>query len=190
MPVPSEPAPADQQQRDGHTWSGKPLADWLSVLVALFALVVSLLSFFQSRGAEKAANEAKERESAIKVGFWRQDYSNPQVLHVINRNAFDLNNVTVRFNDGYFIKVGLVPSCQAWTLAGFTVPGAQTNSTYTLKFPARLDFQDQQSPAVAWTIADEPPHRQKSPPSLPRTKDLTDTFRQHMIGPYFAGCAA
>ncbi|MFE5757372.1 hypothetical protein ACFQ7I_27275 [Streptomyces massasporeus] len=67
------------------------------------------------------------------VGFWRQDYSNPQVLHVINGNSFDIDNVTVRFNDGYFIRVGLVPSCQAWTLAVFTIPGAQANSTYTLQ---------------------------------------------------------
>ncbi|MFD5741675.1 hypothetical protein ACFXJM_24025 [Streptomyces massasporeus] len=87
----------------------------------------------QPSALQAAADEAKERESAIKAGFWRQDYSNPQVLHVINRNSFDLDNVTVRFYDGYFIRVGLVPSCQAWTLAGFTVPGAQANSTYTLQ---------------------------------------------------------
>ncbi|MFE6096713.1 hypothetical protein ACFQ7M_32705 [Streptomyces massasporeus] len=124
------------------------------------------------------------------VGFWRQDYSNPQVLHVINRNSFDLDNVTVRFNDGYFIRVGLVPSCQAWTLAGFTVPGAQANSTYTLQFPARLDFEDQHSSPRRWTITDDPPHRQKTPPSLPSDKDLTNAFRQQMVGPYFAGCAA
>ncbi|MEV5103780.1 hypothetical protein ACFQ7G_24720 [Streptomyces massasporeus] len=185
MAARSESGPADQQQRGGRT-----LTDWLSVVVALLALALSVLSYFQSQGAQAAADEAKEHESAIKVGSWRQDYSNPQVLHVINRNSFDLDNVTVRFNDGYFIRVGLVPSCQAWALAGFTVPGAQANSTYTLQFPARLDFEDQHSPPRAWTITDDPPHRQKTPPSLPSDKDLTNAFRQQMVGSYFAGCAA
>ncbi|NBE50747.1 hypothetical protein [Streptomyces boluensis] len=184
MGVPSEPIPPGQQRQAGRSW-----ADWITVAVAVLALVVSLVSFNHSRQAAKDANEAKKHEDAIKVGFWRQDYANPQVLHVINRNSFDLEDVTVRFKDGYFIKVGLVPSCQTWTLAGFDIPGEQPNSPYTLKFPARLDFKDQESPRNTWTITDKPPQRQKTPPSLPSDKDLTEQFRTHMVGPYFTGCA-
>lgn len=160
------------------------------MVVAVLALVVSLVSYSHSRQAEKAADEAKKRADAIKVGFWRTDYSNPPVLHVTNRNSFDLNDVTISFADGYFIKVGLVPSCQEWILAGFSVPGSQTGSTYSLHFPARLDFADQQSPPGIWTISDKPPHRQTTPPSLSSDKDLTKSFWGHIVGPYFAGCAA
>ncbi|WP_097910025.1 MULTISPECIES: hypothetical protein [unclassified Streptomyces] len=187
----AEPPP-ELQPHEGRSWKsrirGSP-ADWLSVAVAALALVISLLSYQQARNAEKTAREAEQRGGATKVGFWRQDYANPQALHIVNRNPFDIDDVTITFKDGYYLKVGLVPACQGWTLAGYSSP-AEEGGTYTAPFPARLDFRDQESPPGRWTIDDQPPHRQEKPPPLPPKKDATAAFRANIIGPYYVGCAS
>ncbi|MFI8895487.1 hypothetical protein [Streptomyces paradoxus] len=181
------------RQHDDHgsrrRFRGSP-ADWLSVFVAVLALVVALLSYQQSRKAQSAAQESERHGGAKRVGFWRQEYTNPQVLNVFNRNSFDIDEAIITFSDGRYIRVGLVPACHGWTLVGFSTPGADGTGTYTLPFPARLDFRDQDSPPGRWTIDEEPPHRQKTPPALPTHMDATEAYRLHVRGPYYVGCAS
>ncbi|MBB4710169.1 hypothetical protein [Streptomyces luteogriseus] len=184
-------SPNERQQNDNR--SRRRLmrgsrADWLSVFVAILALVVSLLSYQQSRKAQSAAQESERQGGAKRVGFWQQNYTNPQVLNVFNRNSFDIDEATITFSDGYYIKVGLVPACHGWTLAGFST-AQKGGGTYTLPFPARLDFRDQDSPPGKWTIDEKPPHRQETPPALPTHMDATEAYRTNVRGPYYVGCA-
>ncbi|MFE0648587.1 hypothetical protein ACFVZH_08390 [Streptomyces sp. NPDC059534] len=190
MVDPLEPQ-AEGQRAENRSRRGRipAVTDWLSVVLAVLALLVSLLGYRQSQKAQEAARESQQRGGATKVGFWRQEYTDPQVLNVFNRNAFDIDDVTITFSDGYYIRVGLVPSCHGWTLAGFSTP-ANGGGTYTLPFPARLDFRDQDAPPGRWTIDATPPHRQEAPPTLPADKDATQSFRARFYGPYFVGCAS
>lgn len=172
------PTPEEPPKRSPRRWILGSATDWISVLLAASALVVSIVSCSQSQQAQKVAQEVQNRERAMKVGFWRQDFMTPPLLHITNRNSFDIKEVTITFADGYFIKADVVPACTMWTLVDYRVPS--DGSTYTLHFPARLDFVDANDPPGRWTVEADQLRKQTSRPFLPPDNDLIRFYRDHI----------
>jgi hypothetical protein len=177
-----DPPPLGQEpaERSSKRWFRGTATDWIAVVLSAAAVVTAVASWRQSQQAQKSAEDAEHRENARKVTWVKFTGENPQRMTIINRNSFDLKEVTIVFNDGYFLRPNYIPGCSTWTLTDFGVPNT-TGGTYTLTFPARLDFTDAVDPPGRWTIQGENPVRpQKSRPSLPAEKDLTAAYSKHI----------
>jgi hypothetical protein len=162
--------------------------DWLSVGIAAVALLLSALSWRQSQHAQDTANAAHKREKATNVGFYWQSFLDAPRLYVVNRNSFDIKNVVITFGDGYYLNVNLVPACQVWTLAGFSVPTPE-GTPYTLVFPALLHFADADDPPGRWSNGGDGVKPEKSTPLLPPALNLTTYYASHVTVAPLNACA-
>lgn len=182
-----EPVPGQEPVRKTlRRWIRASVTDWFSVIIAGVAAFVSLISLQQSRQAQDAAQRAQERERAMRVGFFTQPSLQPPKLYVVNRNFFDIRDATITFEEGYHLKVGVVPACAIWSLVGYSPP----NSTWTLPFPARLDFADADDPPGHWTVDDKLRlKRQESKPYIEESKSLIKNYGGQIQLNYLTSCS-
>ncbi|MGD3112433.1 hypothetical protein [Streptomyces sp. YGL11-2] len=179
------PGPAAEQKPDGSRRS--PARDWLSTLIAGGAVLVSIVSLSQSRDAQKAAQQAQQRERAANVGFFSQAGLQPPHMYIVNRNPFDIKDVTISFGDGSYHAVGVVPACSIWHLTNFTEN--VNGSNYTLRFPANLNFTDEDDPPGHWVVDSQDRVQQmKGKPSPPSGFNLTSYFAGHVQLQFLNAC--
>ncbi|MFI6285563.1 hypothetical protein ACIBCM_12515 [Streptomyces sp. NPDC051018] len=163
--------------------------EWFSVALACVAVVISVLSLRQSHDAERNSAAAARWEKAAKVGFYQQAALQPPQLHIRNHNSFSIREVSVTFADGRYLDVDLVPACSLWTLSGYSSPG-EGGGTYTLPFPARLDFTDADDPPRRWVVrGDATLTVQKSEPRHLPEHDLTSIYDDRMSVESLGSCS-
>ncbi|MCK7621666.1 hypothetical protein MUU72_00720 [Streptomyces sp. RS10V-4] len=150
-------------------------------------MVVSVVSLSQSQKAQNAAQQAQKHERAANVGSFSQPALQPPHMYIVNRNSFDIRDVTITFKDGSYHTVGIVPACSIWHLTNFTenVNGA----TYTLTFPAKVNFTDADDPPGYWVIdeQDRVAHM-GAKPAAPSGSNLTDYFASHVQIQFLNAC--
>ncbi|MGX1886539.1 hypothetical protein [Streptomyces sp. NPDC055287] len=164
------------------------VTDWISVVVAAVALVVSLVSWRESHRANEEAREANgetqrlvTREQASGIDFIREQGEGGEVLSIANRSRSLIQDVIVTSADGSYIDVGAVGGCTVWWVSPLRVTNAD-GETVTLKGRARLDFTDAQDPPGRWTIMGDGLRSQVSEPN--KRRDVKAAFgAQIKFGP-------
>ncbi|MFI9173202.1 hypothetical protein [Streptomyces lincolnensis] len=157
-----------------------PVSDRISVAFAAIALIVSGLSWQESRGANGEAREANneaqrlvKRDQASRIDFFREWKGTTETLSVVNRSPTHIRDVILTFKDGSYINVNAVGGCLIWWVSPLRVTPANAQ-TISLDQNARLDFIDAQDPPGHWTITENGLRRQDSKPD--KQRDITAAF--------------
>ncbi|MFJ9615033.1 hypothetical protein [Streptomyces noursei] len=179
------PGPTPEQQPNGSRRTSS--RDWITTLIAGAAVIVSIVSLNQSRDAQNAARQTREHERAANVGFFTQPRLQPPHMYIANRNSFDIKDVTITFGDGSYDVVGVVPACSIWHLVNFSEN--VNGSNYSLAFPARVNFTDEEDPPGYWGVDEQDRvQHMKEKPSPPTGTNLTTYFAGHVQIQFLNAC--
>ncbi|MFJ4363293.1 hypothetical protein ACIP4S_03935 [Streptomyces chartreusis] len=144
----------------------------VGAVVAIAAVVVSIVTLARSCGTEEKKQGESNREQASLVGFFRGvNSSGFETITVSNHSHRPIYDAVVTFPNGYFFELGGLEGCKRWESPGL-VHYTPSGQRIDLKEPSRLDFDDAGDPSERWTIWDSVAVKHESEPSRDAEKGL------------------